>query len=131
MNKIEYKTPCLVCVYGTLRRNQGNHRRLADSKFLGEFKTDPNFTMFSMGGFPGIFLNGKNSIICEVFEVADDRTMQSLDSLEGYPDFYNRTQIDTPWGKAWVYHIEESNRHGYNYPIIESGDWINYIKNKI
>jgi len=42
MNKI------LVAVYGSLRQNMGNHRLLENANYLGEFKTEPVFSLYSL-----------------------------------------------------------------------------------
>ena len=118
----EIKDKILVAVYGSLRKNYWNHRLLEDSKFLGEFRTGEIFTMFSLGAYPGINLNGKHSITCEIYEV-NNRTFERLDQLEGYPHYYNRVQIETPYGHAWIYYLE---RESNNYNIVESGDWNEY-----
>jgi gamma-glutamylcyclotransferase (GGCT)/AIG2-like uncharacterized protein YtfP len=124
---MEFKAPALICVYGTLRKGHGNHRIIEDCKYLGEFHTEPIFLMLSLGGFPGLFFNGEDSILCEVFKIEDDNTLRRLDRLEGYPSFYNRTQIETPWGLAWVYYLEEKDRYS-NLGRVESGDWNKYVK---
>ena len=124
MDKINI--PTMVVVYGTLRTGYYNNKyHLSDQKFLGEFKTKSKFTMFSFGGFPGLLDKGNTSIFCEVYQIDNLNTFNNLDRLEGYPEFYNRKKIDTPWGKAWIYYIEEaSNEYSNgNYPLIKSGDW--------
>ncbi len=127
------KAPQLVAVYGTLRRNHGNYKYfLEDQKFIGEFKTEPIYTMLSNGGFPMVFLNGETSIVCEVFHVISQDTLQELDGLEGYPNFYNRKQVTTPWGDAWMYFINgDSKEYSNGRPEIKSGDWNEFIKFKV
>jgi gamma-glutamylcyclotransferase (GGCT)/AIG2-like uncharacterized protein YtfP len=110
-----------VAVYGTLRKNQGNHRLLVDSKFLGEGTTGG--IMYSMGGFPAVDITGDKEIKIEVYSV-DEQTLNRLDGLEGYPHFYNRSEIKTPYGAAWIYHIDKKEL--LNYPLIQSGDWVEY-----
>ena len=97
----------------------GNHRVIADAKFLGEHITDDKYTMISLGGFPGVLENGKTAIKGEVYEVTDD-IFASLDRLEGYPSFYGRKQIDTVYGKAWIYLLPESY---LSYSRVLSGNW--------
>jgi gamma-glutamylaminecyclotransferase len=109
-----------VAVYGTLRRGFGNHRLLAHSKFLGQTKTEPVFTMYGHL-VPWLSNNGTTSIVVEVYEV-DQTTMESLDWLEGYPHFYDRKLIDTEFGEAWIYFIDNRDSGA----IIESGDWAEY-----
>jgi gamma-glutamylcyclotransferase (GGCT)/AIG2-like uncharacterized protein YtfP len=66
----------------------------------------------------------------EVYEV-DEYTFEAVNRLEGYhgeghkSNHYNRKEIDTPYGKAFVYI--------YNYPVadlhlVEGGDWTKYKK---
>jgi len=96
----------VVAVYGTLKRGFGNHRVIAPGQFLGT-DTTPGFVMHSLGGFPGV-VRGDGTIHIEVYAV-DDQTMGSLDCLEGYRasdplrGFYDRVQIDTRFGRAWLY----------------------------
>lgn len=111
----------LVFVYGTLRRGQSNNRLLTDAQFISDYITGPDYTMHHNGFFPSVITGGKTRIVGEVWEVTD-RIMSSLDELEGYPFLYNRTRIETPWGKAWMYYrkpVEVSQD-----PIVHDGDWV-------
>lgn len=127
----------LVAVYGTLRKDSGNHRILRDSptaKFVGMHTTKPEFTMFSLGGFPGLKKQGNTPIITEIYSVSDERTKQRLDMLEGYhgPDstynMYDKDTIETEWGDAEIYiyagRVTDDR-------IIESGDWYNRTPPKV
>jgi len=107
-----------VFVYGTLKKGYPNSYLLENSKLLGSFKTKPVFTMYSLGAFPAISLVGETSISGEVYSVDED-TFSRLDRLEGYPSFYNRAKIDTEFGEAWVYFLED--REGVT--KVESGEW--------
>jgi gamma-glutamylcyclotransferase (GGCT)/AIG2-like uncharacterized protein YtfP len=109
-----------VFVYGTLKKGHGNHRLLEGSKLLGNVITKPMFTMVSLGGFPGVLLEGSTPIVGEVYEV-DEVTMQHLDYLEGYPNFYDRTQIHTEHGSAWMYFLGPTYKDSHD--IVEDGDW--------
>ena len=42
----------------------------------------------------------------EVWEV-DDKTAEYLDQIEGYPDFYSKSEINTSLGDAIAYHIKD------------------------
>jgi len=109
-----------VFVYGTLRKGFYNHFLLSNSTFLGETETiKEDYTLKSLGVFPGVLLKGNNKIKGEVYKI-NRVTMDSLDSLEGFPDFYNKTLVDTGLGKAFMYYLTT----GYEkYPTISSGDW--------
>ena len=94
-----------VFVYGSLKKEYGNHSVISGGKFLREALTkDSTFTMFSFGGFPGIYRkkDGKQ-IAGELYEV-DDEVMQRLDYLEGNGSFYNREIVPLEDGTdAWMY----------------------------
>lgn len=123
----------LISVYGTLRRGQGNYNwLLKNAKYLGEFKTEPIYNLYTLGGFPAIKENGNTSVIMEVFEVSDYEAA-GVDQLEGYEEgsnnntFYDKVYIDTPYGKAGMYiymgKVCEENK-------IESGDWVKFLEEK-
>jgi gamma-glutamylcyclotransferase (GGCT)/AIG2-like uncharacterized protein YtfP len=108
-----------VFVYGTLKKGYHNHYLLKDAKYLGKNLTLPSFTMLNLGAFPGVVFGGNTPIHGEVYEV-DEATFARLDRLEGYPNFYNRTEIITQYGSAWMYHL---NREEYHVGAVLSGDW--------
>lgn len=118
----------LVATYGSLRASMYNHPHyLATSECKGTFSTEPEYTLHSLGSFPGLKLNGNTSIVMEVYEV-DEGTLKRLNQLEGYhpneePTFYDRIEIDTPWGKAFTYiYVNKLSEDS----IVESGDWVEY-----
>lgn len=117
----------LVAVYGSLRKGLGNHDVIqhTDTKFVGE-DTISGWTMRSYGGFPYIH-PGDGTIKVEVYQVSDDCLKENLDVLEGYPSFYNRKKVDTKYGKAWIYFIENETHDAY--PLVESGDWVDWVEN--
>lgn len=117
----------LIAVYGSLRKGMGNDYILKNAEYLGEFKTEPIFSLYSLGSYPGLKENGSTSVVMEVYKV-DDVTANRVDSLEGYsPDspatFYDKIPIKTPYGDASVYtyvnNIPEDR-------LVESGDWKEY-----
>lgn len=125
MNKI------LVAVYGSLRKGLGNHRLLENAKYLGDFQSEPVFSLYSLGGYPGLKTNGTTSVTMEVYEVTPIEANR-IDQLEGYTPgreatFYDKIPIDTPYGKASVYtyvdKIPESR-------LVESGDWKQYVEER-
>jgi gamma-glutamylcyclotransferase (GGCT)/AIG2-like uncharacterized protein YtfP len=118
----------LVAVYGSLRKGFGNHGRLLGSTFVGTTQTTEKFSMYSLGGFPMVQLEGAkvSPITVEVYECNDD-ALRSLDQLEGYrgprqSNFYDRSEVETGLGTALIYHIE--GREGRE--LVESGDWKEY-----
>lgn len=109
----------VVVVYGTLKRGYANHdvMNAAGGTYLGDTFVH-GATMFSLGAFPAISFDAGNGIYGEVYEVED---ISPVDRLEGYPHFYDRKQVSTPYGKAWVYHM--SPRRTLRLLVVEEGYW--------
>lgn len=91
-----------VFVYGTLRKELGNHYLLQDSVYLGTGLTADKYVMLeSSTGHSIPFVVKSNPTIHwfetfiegELYEV-DDATLYSLDRLEGHPGWYKREYID-------------------------------------
>lgn len=122
----------LVAVYGSLRKTMGNHNHfLSDSIYKGTFSTEPEYTLYSLGPYPGLKENGNHSVVMEVYEVTHT-VLSKLNSLEGYypnkeSTFYDRITIDTPWGKAYTYiYVNKISEDS----IVESGDWVKFKTEK-
>ncbi len=120
-----------VMVYGTLRKGMGNHQSyLMSSKFLGEFEV-PNFIMWTDRGSTIPFIssinNDRYSILVEAYEIDSFKTFLDLDTLEGHPDFYERILINHKNESYWIYTIPKDER-GYDYSIIEDGDYVNWYR---
>ena len=128
------KTPILLFTYGTLMRNCGNHHIIKGAKFISE-ATVKGFKMYSMGSFPFCMQAEETDIVKgEVFEIDED-LFRGCDRLEGYPRFYNRVNVTTEEGhEVWIYFIDSSSRDNEHYPagypLVESGDWIEFKENK-
>lgn len=117
-----------VFVYGTLLSGEGNNILLQnpESRLLGNGKAS-GFRMFDLGSFPAVIpVEDKTKIITgEIWEITDN-VLISLDILEGYPHFYNRVEIQTPFGYAWIY----INHDALRYTEIEFGSWKEYKAGK-
>ena len=115
-----------VFVYGTLKKGQYNHRVIGGATFIADTATvDSDYTMYHLGGYPGVVQNGgKDRIYGELYEV-NDVIFNKLDGLEGYPDFYDRKIIKTEHGEAWIYIYNHANSEGgvAQRNIIEGGVW--------
>lgn len=123
----------LVSVYGSLRKKQSNYEYyLSSSIYKGTFSTEPEYTLHSLSYYPGLKLNGNTSVVMEVYEV-DEKTLETLNRLEGYrpgekSSFYDRIEINTPWGKAFTYiYVNELSKDS----IVESGDWVAEKQKKV
>jgi gamma-glutamylcyclotransferase (GGCT)/AIG2-like uncharacterized protein YtfP len=115
-----------VFVYGTLLSGEYNNRLLATSEKMGK-EVVSGFTMVSLGAYPACIPdeNATTPILGEVWRV-DDETFQRLDRLEGYPHFYDRKEVDTFAGKAWIYCMHEENMRD-NLEVIISGNWKQFL----
>jgi len=114
----------LVFVYGSLKRGFSNYKRLLDGS-IGDCEylhvATTKGTMYDLGPFPAVDIEGPNQIRGEVFRVDED-VLFALDRLEGDPTFYNRTKVDLSTGeKAWIYHISR-NKINSNM-LVPDGDW--------
>jgi len=108
-----------VFVYGTLLRGELNHGLLAGATCLGAHRTEPCFTLYALGGYPGLVAAGTTAVSGEVYGV-NGGGLRLLDQLEGYPRLFGRRLIQTPFGRAWVYLYRGAVR---DRPVIHSGDW--------
>ena len=95
-----------VFVYGTLQRGSGNHRLLADARFLGEAVTVSLFGMTDVG-FPFVHADEAIAPVAgELFDV-DEHCMRQLDRLEGEGSMYDRVTQDVMCGgkrhRAFMY----------------------------
>lgn len=89
-------------VYGTLKRNQPNHKLLTDhtngnATFLIDGNTIDRYPLLIGTRYNIPFLlnvNGTgNRINGEIYNV-DENMLRRLDELEGHPHYYLRQQID-------------------------------------
>ena len=73
-----------VFVYGTLKRGCRNHQFLGGQQFLGEARTPPGFTLYSLGPYPGMARDNSDTagVTGEVWAV-DANSLEKLDELEG------------------------------------------------
>ena len=94
-----------VFVYGTLKRGQRNFHFLEQTEFVGSFSTPGIYSMYDFEGFPAVCVDGEHAIEGEVFDVSDAQ-FRMLDELEWYPHFYQRIEIPTVYGDAWMYIVK-------------------------
>lgn len=110
-----------VFVYGSLKQGFGNHEyHLGQSRMLGKAETLPQYSLFSLGAYPGVIKGGVTAVQGELYEVNDDE-LRNLDRLEGHPSYYQREVIETSEGEAWIYLLPEDEYQDFE--TIESGEW--------
>jgi gamma-glutamylaminecyclotransferase len=85
----------LVFVYGSLRRGLHNHRLLTDynSEFVDLARTEGDtWTMTEYcASFPAVYDGGTEKIFGEIYGVSAE-CLAHLDTLEGHPLWYRRTE---------------------------------------
>ena len=101
-----------VFVYGSLKERCGNHVLLQEvgAKCLGYDSITGDFRMMSFGGFPGVVRDKASrdqplrTIFGELYWM-DDGALDSLDMLEGHPNWYERRKYRTDVldYRAWMY----------------------------
>lgn len=111
-----------VFVYGTLRAGDYNHYLLEGHDLVALTRTEPRFTLVSLGPYPAMIAGGDTAVVGEVYDVDDD-TLAALDRLEGHPDFYRRKTIRLENGdEVLAYLLSPEQVQGM--PRIASGDWM-------
>lgn len=105
-----------VFVYGTLKSGntqRGLHLFPGAKKQGNATTTEANFSLIDLGAFPAVVPDGNIDVAGEVWEVDDD-TMEILDSIEGYPTFYNRRPTQTTLGEAWMYYMQDPSKYEHD-----------------
>jgi len=124
-----------IFVYGTLKQGHGNHPvigRFEQTELVEERAVLRGYSMASLGGFPAIFPEKEGEVIGEVYKVPDE-ALGPLDRLEGYPSFYDRTQVwvedvqgeEKAHYHAMVYFIDKGKLEGRYGGLerVEGGEW--------
>lgn len=94
-----------IFVYGTLKRGQRNAHYMRGTRFYGHHLTENIYSMYEFENYPAVCRDGIHAVAGEVYGV-NNRQFRALDELEWYPSFYQRIEISTPWGDAWMYVVE-------------------------
>ena len=100
-----------VFVYGTLKRGHRNSHFMHGAEFLGKHTTHRSYSMYEFDDYPAVCLHGRHAIEGEVYRVSN-RQFRMLDDLEWYPHFYQRIEIPTSFGDAWMYIVKIELCHG-------------------
>ena len=112
-----------IFVYGSLRRYGQLNTYLENSTFLGEKKTKPEFTLYSLGPFPAMVANGATAITGEVYDISDG-VRNLLDRVEGHPHLYVRSPIELEDGSKVEAYIFPYEPHEAD--VVTSGNWFDF-----
>lgn len=116
-----------VLVYGTLRQGGYNHSLMGEAELLTSLKL-AGFKMVSLGSYPAIYMDSQAEELIHAELYAVDATIFArLDRLEGYPEFYNRSQVEVSLTNgqpinAWIYHMSKQELSGKE--KVKGGDWL-------
>lgn len=110
IESIDDKGLVRIFVYGTLKKDHGNHGLLleSDAVFLGYDSITGAYKMCDMVGFPGVYRpqpapTNHTTIRGELWAMKPEG-LATLDMLEGHPNFYRREKFWTNNEKrAWMY----------------------------
>lgn len=109
-----------MAVYGTLKRGKCNHHVLGpDAKRVG-VSFLPDYSMYSLGGFPGIKFEPPESEGIEV-EIYEDFDLKAVDNLEGEGVMYRREIVNIRGEDAYIYVFIPPVS---NYKLVPNGNWI-------
>ncbi|UTA47651.1 gamma-glutamylcyclotransferase [Simiduia sp. 21SJ11W-1] len=112
-----------VAVYGSLKQGYANHGYLHTAVRLGDYQTEPRYTLLDLGFFPALIDEGTTSVSVEIYRVSS-ATLTNLDRLEGHPRFYRRTERQIiGFGLAWIYIANKEALAGSHYNAIATGVW--------
>jgi len=112
-------------VYGSLLSGLHNHRLLETSTMLGAWTTEPLFELVDLGSYPAVLEDGTTAIRGEVYEVTDD-VYADVERLEGYPSYYGRITLDSPYGEVEMYTLSNAGTR----ESVEHGDWREHYSRK-
>ena len=123
----------LVFVYGSLRR--GNAAAMAvrfpDATFVGTGKV--RGCLYDLGAYPALRLNESDTLVTgEIYEINGD-TLSKLDQFELTSDYVRRevkVEDGTAISRCWIYIPARDAKFSSDLPLIESGDWIEYLKSR-
>jgi len=133
-----------ILVYGTLRRDQSNHRLMHGLEFVKEVEVK-GFEMYVMSqrSFRSIpFVtptdDDESTIVAEMYRMEDragghySEILCGLDMLEDHPNWYRRVKV-VPVGEStemWMYIFDEPMAEQYKDGCmrVETGDWVNPTK---
>lgn len=68
--------------YGTLKKGQCRAYLLDKQKFLGNVVTQPAYTLYNMGSYPGIQEGGATAVKGELWDI-EEKLLITLDRVEG------------------------------------------------
>jgi len=119
----------LIFVYGKLRKGGALplDDTFPDSKFIGDATVRGK--LFDLGRFPGLVIDGTESVVHGAVYDVSDETLVKLDAIESSAEYY-RERYDVMCNgettNCWIYLPDPEVCT--NDRVISSGDWIEHSK---
>lgn len=132
-----------VAVYGSLRKGMQAESKMARMEFVGRGVIGAS--LYALGWYPGIKFEGKGNVtVVEVFKLPEAEQLRKailydLDGYEGYNErnsegsLFVRRQTLVAMGEGeqeLLTYVYEYNYPINRAPLVESGDWTDYAKEK-
>jgi gamma-glutamylcyclotransferase (GGCT)/AIG2-like uncharacterized protein YtfP len=122
------KEKCKIFVYGTLKKEHPNNCVLGGyphKRMLGPCTI--RGVMFSVNGvYPAIAIDphlpNTSFVHGEVWEIDEDQ-LKHVDAYEGGGSMYQREEIDTLHGRAWVYTQKIEKLAARGWQVVTNGWW--------
>lgn len=114
-----------IAVYGTLKEGQRAHSLItsAEHKSHGCAFIETKFEMKDLNAFPALVPSKtKNRILFEFYEVNDD-SYQRIQAYEGYPNLFQKDEIEYKGTKYEIYVIKENWLQYTKHNTIKDGVW--------
>ena len=74
-----------------------------------------------MGDYPGMLEGGTLAVVGELYAI-DEATLPALDSFEGHPELFHRTDITLNDGRIVTSYLLNTV-HVVDQPVVATGDW--------
>lgn len=110
-----------VAVYGTLKKGGRLHGHMDGARFIGHTLIK-DYLMLDMGAFPGVIYGHGFKVVAELWECTWEKIF-NLDRVEGHPNLFTRTRIQTFKGPTWMYTREEKGLKLMQYKWLPHGYW--------
>ena len=124
-----------VAIYGNLMSTYEKNSILVGlkAKLLGEYDSEPDFSMYTDGVEPFLTNDGRQSIRMEVYEIEKEKVIE-LNRIKQYKgpehtktNLFNPKPINTPYGKGLIYLY---NKDIKKLEKMKVSNWGNYEKYK-
>ena len=131
--KENFKT---IAAYGSLRLNEYNYNYLKSIfqdqiSYSGCLRTLKGYDLYSLGSYPAVLENDSgdaSNLVVDIIKCSND-VYHVIKQMEENAGYVEKTFSDPEYGECIIYVYEDPTISVRN-PIIESGDWSLYLREK-